>query len=391
MEAFVRQTRREWMAVAGVGAMAGCSLSEPPPFQVIDSDVALGGQKAVILKRSGVSEPLTLTEAEILPGRGFNTWQLRGIVAGKGVTDLFTAPSLAEAAKLMTLGENDYRGNESFKNGGSPLVPFANRIRGKLDEKARTIETSVGGNTVKLPANWEGKNPGAEPHSMHGLILGEPLKVTTRDTTSRAYIEATYEKTFAGEWPGQMAVRCSAELDASSFALTITAKNTGSEPLPMGLGWHPYFNIPSGDRTQAKLRIPAKTRALVDNYDNVFPTGEIEPTEGSKFDFREARTMGDQFLDDCFFDLIRAADGTVTAEIHDPKSGFKYVVTSKSKDIKAYQCYAPPDKSFIVLEPQYNIGDPFNTKIWRDRDTGIVMLAPGQETTYDATVRLVKI
>jgi galactose mutarotase-like enzyme len=372
------------------GVLAGCS-SEPPPYAIVESDIALGGQKALVLKRNGATEPLALTEAEILPGRGFNTWQLRGNIPNKGVTDLFTATSLAEAAKLMTLGENDYRGNESFKNGGSPLVPFANRIRGKFDEKARTIETAVGGKTVKLPANWKGKNPGAEPHSMHGLILGEPLKVTARDNKSRAYIEATYDKTFAGEWPGQMALMCTAELDASSFTITIRAKNTGAEPLPMGIGWHPYFNIPSGDRKQAKLKIPAKTRALVDNYDNVFPTGETEATEGSKFDFREARTMGDQFLDDCFFDIIRLADGTVGAEIHDPKSGFKYVVSSNSKDIKAYQCYAPPDKAFIVLEPQYNIGDPFNTKIWKDRDTGMVMLAPGQETTYDATIRLAKI
>ena len=387
----MKQTRREWMAVAGVGAMAGCSSSEPP-FQVVDSEIALGGQKAVVLRRSIAADTLALTEAEILPGRGFNTWQLRGVIPNKGVTELFTAPSLAEAAKLMTLGENDYRGNESFKNGGSPLVPFANRIRGKFDEKARTIETTVGGKTVKLPANWKGKNPGAEPHSMHGLILGEPLKVTVRDgKAQRAVVEATYEKTFAGEWPGQMAIKCAAQLDHSSFTLTITARNTGSEPLPMGIGWHPYFNIPSGDRKQAKLLIPAKTRALVDNYDNVFPTGETEATAGSKFDFREARAMGDQFLDDCFLDLIRTADGEVTAEIHDPKSGFKYVVTSKSKDIKAYQCYAPVDKPFIVLEPQYNIGDPFNTKIWHDRDTGIVMLAAGQETTYDATIRLAKI
>jgi len=378
--------------MAAAAAMTGCGPAQRQ-FAVSDSDIALGGAKAVSLKRAveATGAVPMLTEAVILPGRGFNTWQLRGYIPGKGVVDLFTAPSLAEAAKLMTGGENDYRGNESFKNGGSPLVPFANRIRGRFDAAARTIETKIDGQTVKLPANWKGKKPDAEPHSMHGLILGEPLTVVRReDTDGHALVECTYEKAFAGEWLGKMKLTCTAILTRSDFSLTITAKNTGTGPLPMGIGWHPYFNIVSGDRRQAKLKIPAKRRALVDNYDNVFPTGVIENTEGSQFDFRTPRAMGGQFLDDCFFDLIRNGDGSAEAQIIDPAANFGYSVVSQSKGVKAYQCYAPPDKPFIVLEPQYNVGDPFNASVWKDIDTGITMLAPATETTYDASVRLFK-
>jgi galactose mutarotase-like enzyme len=167
--------------------------------------------------------------------------------------------------------------------------------------------------------------------------------------------------------------------------------NTGKEPLPVGIGWHPYFNIASGDRKQAKLKIPAKTRALVDNYDNVFPTGVTEPTEGGKFDFREARAMGEQFLDDCFMDLIRDGKGGVAAEIHDPAAHYALKVSSASPAVQAYQCYAPPEKPFIVLEPQFNIGDPYNKGVWKDRDTGMVMLAPDHQVVYDATVEISKI
>ena len=39
---------------------------------------------------------------------------------------------------------------------------------------------------------------------------------------------------------------------------TITAKNVGDKSEPMSIGWHPYFTIPSGDRTQARLHIPAE-------------------------------------------------------------------------------------------------------------------------------------
>lgn len=333
-----------------------------------------------------------LLEADILPGRGFNTWQIRAYIPGKGITDLIAAPSLTNAAALMTGGDNDFRGNESFKNGGAILIPYANRIRGKFDEKLRTIETAVSGKTIKLPANWKGKNPGAEPHAMHGLLLDQPVEITRRAADENAAtLEAIWQKPFGNQWPGSARVVFQASLNAKAFTLRVAVVNTGSDPLPIGIGWHPYFNIVSGDRRQAKLKIPTNTRALVDNYDNVFPTGITEPVAGSKFDFRQARTMNDQFLDDCFFDIIRDAGGAAVAEIHDPAAHFAIKVTSTSPSVKAYQCYAPPDKPFIVLEPQFNIGDPFNRAVWKDRDTGVVTLAPGREVTYDASVELVGI
>jgi aldose 1-epimerase len=384
-------SRREWLAATTLGLAACSAPPKPDEFSVVESAEILGGQKALTLKRNAAPSGDTpfLLEAEILPGRGFNTWQLRAYIPGKGVTNLFTAPSLADAVKLMTGAENDFRGNESFKNGGAILVPYANRIRGKFDAKARTIATTVGGKPVKLPANWIGKNPGAEPHAMHGLLLDQATPVTRRASDANgAAIEASWQKPFQGEWPGELKIQFHAALTTKAFLLKVTATNTGSEPCPVGIGWHPYFNIPSGDRKQAKLKIPANTLALVDNYDNVFPTGVTQPTAGSKYDFRQPRAMGDQFLDDCFIDLIREANGSVAAEIHDPASHFAVKVTSTSPAVKAYQCYAPPDKPFIVLEPQFNTGDPFNKAVWKDRDTGMALLAPGQEIVYDATVEI---
>ena len=384
-------TRRHFLAASAAGLAACSTPPKPEEFSIADSPESLGGQKALILKRSTppAGDKPFLLEAEILPGRGFNTWQLRAYLPGKGVTDLFTAPGLAAAAKLMTGAENDFRGNESFKNGGAILVPYANRIRGKFDAKARTIETTIAGKPAKLPANWIGKNPGAEPHAMHGLLLDQSAAITRRVADANgATLEASWEKPFGAEWPGSAKIQFHASLTTKAFVLKVIAVNTGTEPCPIGIGWHPYFNIPSGDRKQAKLKIPAATRALVDNYDNVFPTGVTEPTAGSKFDFRAPRVMGDQFLDDCFFDLIHEANGSVAAEIHDPASRFFVKVSTASPGVKAFQCYAPPDKPFIVLEPQFNIGDPFNKTIWKDRDTGIVLLAPGHEAGYEATVEI---
>jgi len=55
--------------------------------------------------------------------------------------------------------------------GAAFLVPYPNRIRGKLSAGGQAITTEWEGHTLTLPANSRGQNPGAERHAMHGLIL----------------------------------------------------------------------------------------------------------------------------------------------------------------------------------------------------------------------------
>ncbi|HEU0121324.1 MAG TPA: aldose 1-epimerase [Bryobacteraceae bacterium] len=391
-----KTNRRDWIVSVAASGLAAC-IQKPNgenEYSATPQPESFGGQPAIRLTRNAkpAGDAPLLLHADILPGRGFNTWQLQAYIPGKGVTDLFTAPPLPEAANLLNGGPSDYRGNESFKNGGAILIPFANRIRGKVDEQARTVETTVNGTKVWLPANWSGKEPGAERHAIHGLLLDQPVQITRQDGGAEsAVLEGVWEKPFGKEWPGKAKVVFHTSLSATAFVLKVTVTNTGTEALPLGIGWHPYFQIPSGDRRQAKLKIPANTRAMVDNYDNVFPTGAVESTAGSAFDFREPRAMNGQFLDDCFFDLIRDADGSVTAEIQDPASHFAIRVRSQSPLIQTYQCYAPTEKPFIVLEPQFNAGDPFNKEVWKDRKTGMILLAPGKQADYDATVEIAKV
>ena len=131
----------------------------------------INGQPIVVLKRaasSGGTKPEFLT-ATILPGRGMNLLQITASIPGKGVIDVLATPSLDEVAKQLS---NDEFGNKSFSTfGGAYLVPYANRIRGTLSSDGKSITTSWQGHQLTLPANWSGHNPGAEKHSIHGLIL----------------------------------------------------------------------------------------------------------------------------------------------------------------------------------------------------------------------------
>src|SRR5581483_7475727 len=163
--------------------------------------------------------------------------------------------------------------------------------------------------------------------------------------------------------------------------LSVTARNAGDSLLPVGIGWHPYFSLPSGKREQARLHVPARKRALVNNYDDVFPTGQTEPVAGTRYDFTAAdgAALGAHYFDDSLVDLEKTAEGHTRAEIFDPEARYGIRVTALSPEVRALQVYAPPDQAFVVVEPQFNLADPFSPVWPPDMNTGMVILTPGRE------------
>jgi galactose mutarotase-like enzyme len=278
---------------------------------------------------------------------------------------------------------DDAFGNAAFSFGGAFLIPFANRIRGRPGPN-RTIETEIAGRTVRLPANWGGKAPGAERYAMHGLILRRTVDVMSReDDRVRGRLDAG---DFEGHWLSSTQLDFDLQLRPDRFSVAITATNVGRERMPIGIGWHPYFNLPSGDRTQAVLHIPAERRLVVGDYDAVLPTGEIAPVVGTDYDFAVAggRALDRRYLDDCFVDLH---GGDPVATIRDPAGGMTLKLTAQAP-VAAVQVYAPPDKPFVTVEPQFNWADPFGAEWPEGTDTGMAWLNPGEHTQYAVDVTL---
>jgi galactose mutarotase-like enzyme len=328
------------------------------------------------------------TSAEILPDRGMMTLQLRARLAG-GETDLLASPPLATALARFAAHAGPFPGNESFLFGGAVLIPFANRIRGRLSSDGRTIVTRVGDREVTLPANFGGQRPGAERYAMHGLILDSRVGAIERRTTVEE--DAVRGVLAAGDfgcgWPSRTELTFENVLRADAFRFTITARNVGDETLPMGIGWHPYFALPSGRREAARLRVPARRRARV-NAD-VLPTGEVEAVAGTPYDFSPpgGRPLGDLRLDDCFVDLETAA-GEAVVEVIDPAAAYGLRVASASPPVRAIQVYAPLDGAFVAVEPQLNWTDPFGAQWGAEVDTGMALLAPGESVTWSARLEL---
>jgi aldose 1-epimerase len=354
------------------------------PISAAEPEV--GGAKPVLLQRGHTGNDLQFTSAEILPGRGWNIYQVKAWIPGHGEVGLLESPPLSEGAAIMNGGPDDRIGNKSFSFGGAILIPYANRITGPMTNNGRDITADIAGTHETLPANWGGKKPGARQYAMHGLILDSKIQnVSVTKTTAQGNLDAG---NFGGRWPSDTKLQFRSTLDKGAFDLQVTVTNSGNKPLPLGVGWHPYFHILSGKREQVKLHIPGAKRAPANNYDEVLPLGTIENVSGTPFDFtaKGGRTLGDLFMDDTFTDLIRT-DGKVVAEVIDPASGYGVRIISDTPQVKAMQVYAPTGKEFVVVEPQFNLADPYSP-VWKGKPTGMMTLKPGESVTYHARLEL---
>lgn len=392
--------------LAGEQAIAQKPAEQPPAQQLPDepgtaerrpnvpqpTGIVIGGEPIVTLQRPPVTDdnkPQFL-QAIFLPGRGMAVLQIKAYLPGKGEIDMLNAPPLAEAERLLNKDDDEF-GNEIFKIGGAILLPFANRIRGDPSLDGKTITTIILGRKVTLPANWSGSNPGAERHSIHGLMRKSHFEdVVSRNGVQNSAVSATlHAGNFDDHWFPDSDVDVEATLSHDAFEMTVTAKNAGPGLVPIGIGWHPYFVLPGGDRAEVRLHIPSETRAIMNNYDDTFTTGQRMSVKGTAYDFSapDGRPLGAQYLDDNYSNLLHEASDQTISEIIDPGAKYGLRLITLSPKIKSIQVYAPADKNFVAIEPQFNLPDPYN-KNWGSTDTGMVLLQPGQSVSWRVRLEL---
>jgi galactose mutarotase-like enzyme len=343
--------------------------------------------RPVILRsdEDGTAVNFALTRAAVAPWRGMMLLQLWGRLAGGEEVEFIHAPPPDEAVALLDRGgDDDFAGNLAFSFGGAILLPFANRIRGRPLAARREVEALVSGRPVRLPRNWGGKAPGAEQYAMHGLILDRAPERLLQPAPNR--LEAEFQLgDFEGRWASRTVAKVRWSLESGSLTLRVNVRNAGDEPLPAGVGWHPYFNLLGGDRRSVRLQLPAAQRLAVNDYDEVLPTGQQLPVVGTAYDFSApaGAQLSDLFLDDCF---VGFSPGPLTAAVSDPIAGYTIRLRTDAP-VRAVQVYAPPDRSIIVLEPQTNWADPFGP-VWEGDAPPIPVLVPGETLGYEVITDL---
>jgi galactose mutarotase-like enzyme len=372
-------------AVSLLGVAAGTSI-----VSLAQNVTEIGGQKVVTLTRAAVSATKPeFTSITLAPGRGMEILQITANFPGKGSVDVLATPDLATAARTLDQ-EDDENGSHSYYFGAAFLVPYPNRIRGKLSADGKMLTAEWEGHALTLPANNAGHLPAAEPHAMHGLILKsktDDIKVV-QVPGGEQVTGVIHAGSFGGHWLSKTDLVVTITLTGDSVDASMVAHNVGGASEPMAIAWHPYFNLPSGDRTQVKVHIPGSLATEVDNYDNVFPTGKLLPIKGTRFDFSAPGgvALGKEFFDDNWSTLDWKG-GAATVMITDPAAHYGVKIEGLSPEIKTIQMYAPPDKNFVAIEHQYNFANPFG-KEWGTMDTAMVTLKPGESTKWHVRLRV---
>ena len=376
-----------------LAALASLGCAPMGLAQGAKSTVLINGEAPVTLTRQhrpGATKP-EFTGITVMPGRGMEVQQITAWFPGKGEMNVLASPDMAQTAALLN-GRDTANGDLGYRLGAAFLFPYPNRIRGKLTPDGKMLTAVWDGRTVTIPANNIGHLPGAERHAMHGLIL--KAKITdakvVRTADGGVITAVLHAGDFGGHWFSSSDLYYTITLTASSLDVAITAKNVGTASEPVALGWHPYFALPSKNRKQARLHIPGSVLAVVDNYDNVFPTGKLMPVAGTAYDFEapDGKALGGQFLDDNFSSLQRT-NGVVMVKLLDPAAHYGVEIDGVSQEIRTVQAYAPPTQSFVAIEDQYNFGDPFG-KEWGTMHTGMVTLAPGKSTKWQVRLKLLQ-
>lgn len=353
------------------------------PAAPAETQARPGGQDVILLQRSqmpGDSDPEFLSTT-LLPGRGMNVLQITAYLPQKGEVPLLASPPLAEAAQRMNGTGADVAGGESLAMGGAIEIPWAGGISGATTADGKNLTTAWHGRHLSLPMQE------TSGMAVGGLLLKQASdSETTNVMPDGGEAQVTFNAGgFNGHWISHTDITTTVELSGHAIEMTVLARNTGSEPEPMGIGWRPRFAILSGDRGQVTLRLPVSERAEVTDRRNGLPTGKLLPVAGTEYDFtaRNGARLGSLNLDDSFVHLRQGfMDNGPIAELRDPENNYGLRITVMSPTIKTLRVYAPAGANFVSIDPQFNYDDPFGREWAKEEDTGMVVLQPGQSVQW---------
>lgn len=250
---------------------------------------------------------------------------------------------------------------------GAKLAPFPNRIKdGKY---------SFNGKEYTLPKNESNKK-----NSLHGFMFNKAFDLISHSESStegNVEFEYTHNGKLDG-FPFPFRMNIVYALSEDGFECVTTVRNIGTEPMPFGDGWHPYFKTGTlVDRLQ--LILPECEEMEVD--ENLIPTGKTKPYSR----FNELETIGKTNFDTPFVIKTNPKEDTAYVQLYDPDRDFQITLWQETGNNKYnyFQLYIPEDRQSIAIEPMTCAPDAFNNGI------GLITLQPGESFTgtYGVTLK----
>lgn len=252
-------------------------------------------------------------------------------------TTVSVMTSLSNAYEMVVKGQNlirmtfatvdEFRARPGL-NGIPLLAPFANR----LDEQAFYANGKKYNFDMEL-GNVRGTVP------IHGyLSAAKDWKLveakadgTAAWVTNRLdfYRNPQWMKQFPFAHTLQMTYR----LQDGVLEVQTRIENLSVEPMPVAIGFHPYFQLTDSTREDWTISVGARSQWLL--AENKIPTGETEPI-GKLFPDPHAVQLKDFDLDHVFGDLERDAQGRAVMSVKGKSQQLDVLVGPNYRSIVLY-------------------------------------------------------
>ena len=324
-------------------------------FTITTRDATAGDRSGTVYV---LADDAGTCRAEVWPFLGFNClrWQVRN-PDGTWGDILYTAP--------------DWEANPVPTRSGHPvLFPFPNRLR----DGRFTFE----GKTYQLPLN-----EATGKHAIHGFTPRNPWRVVgTAAGADSASITGQFKLSqdlpAAREfWPADFSLTLTYQLTRDRIRVEAVVENPDTGPLPWGLGYHPYFCIPTAPGASAdEMVLEGRTEAVWE-ADGGLPTGQQQPVPAG-LDFRTPRLIGTTVLDT----LYTAAERFPSNELQ-PRAVLSHrmapgrLTVACSPGFRYTLLFIPPHRKAVAIEPYTCASDAPNLAA-RGIDSGWQVLSPGE-------------
>ncbi len=286
-----------------------------------------------------MGEPLVLQSNElevvVLPEHGARLHRIRAF----GVDLLRTPDDPADHA------------TDPFFWGAYVMAPWCNRARpGPMDVADRTVELS--------PNFPDGS-------AIHGQVYGQPWQA---DDDGWLAVSAGGDG-----WPWPYEVRLHPTLEGSTLGLTYELTNRSDQPMPAGLGLHPWFVRP------LEMRVPA---------DTVYPANTDSPVrpraaKGTAFDLRATAAPPSEM--DATWVLSEPS-----VRLWWPKAGIEAELEIRTDDVACVAVATPADPAATAVEPQTHGPDGLR-RLVHGEPNAPTLLPPGGRLVLDLRFRVARL
>ena len=233
-------------------------------------------------------------------------------------------------------------------------IPFLGPWANRLDEQGFYA------NGKHFPFNMDlGNVTGAHP--IHGFLSWAPREIVSMNADGKSAwlttrLEVYRNPLWMAQFPFAHTIEVTHRLRDGELEVSTKVENLSSDPMPLSIGFHPYFQLTDSPRDQWRLSVPARIQYVLSS--DKIPTGETRPIE-QLFPTPQSVALEDFSLDDVFGDLARDASGQAKMAVTGKRQKVEVVFGTK---YTALVIFSPKGggRSFVCFEPMTGITDAMN-------------------------------